>query len=212
MELAHPDATAGDLLRAVETAEPRLKPVLAAVRVAVNLDFVESDHPIQATDEVALIPPVSGGNPEAVSDAERASDGVWAQVSPEPLDAPAVEAQARFDGAGAVLTFQGTVRNRTGEHGVTHLEYEAYAPMALKVLTEIGGEAVRDWESARVAIAHRIGRLAVGEVSVVIAVAHPHRAQAFEACRHVIERLKQDVPIWKKEVRHDGSVWVGIGS
>lgn len=214
VELPDTGATAADVLRAVERAAPALSEVLPAVRVAVNLAFVEPDHPIGANDEVALIPPVSGGAPEA-GKASEGTEGpleVWAALGEEPLDPREVEAQVAGSGQGARVTFQGTVRNRTGDHGVVALEYEAYPAMALAVLRQIGNEGVRGWPGARVAVAHRTGRLTVGEVSVVICVSHPHRAQAFEACRHVIERLKQDVPIWKKEIREDGSVWVGIGS
>lgn len=112
---------------------------------------------------------------------------------------------------GGLVTFTGVVRERSGGREVVRLEYEAYLPMAVKHLERIGAEIAKRWPDARTSIVHRIGALQVGEVAVAIAVAAPHRAEAFEACRHAIERLKEDVPIWKREVFADGSVWVGMG-
>ena len=109
------------------------------------------------------------------------------------------------------MTFTGTVRDHTGPHGVVRLEYEAYEAMALKVLDQIGHEVADRFPGARVAIHHRLGVLEIGEAAVLIAVSTPHRAEAFAACAHAIERLKADVPIFKREVRTDGSVWVGLG-
>jgi molybdopterin synthase catalytic subunit len=200
-------ATVKTLLDAVVTRAPRLAPLLPAVRVAVNQTFAGPDQTIGAEDEVALIPPVSGGASQRFV------------VTETSLDPREVEALVATGESGAVLTFQGTVRNHAGRgtpedagRPVTHLEYEAYDDMAVAFLSRIAQEAESRWPGVRVAVHHRKGRLAVGEVSVVIAVAHPHRAEAFDACRHVIERLKEDVPIWKKEIRADGSVWVGVGS
>ena len=111
--------------------------------------------------------------------------------------------------AGAVVVFLGTVRNQTRGRRVLYLEYEAYAPMAEKKLAEIAGEIREKWGIERVAVLHRVGRLEIGEVSVAIAVASPHRREAFEACQYLIDRLKQIVPIWKREVWEDGEEWVG---
>ena len=113
---------------------------------------------------------------------------------------------------GAVVTFTGVVRSLSRGKRVTRLDYEAYDSMAEKQLSRIGNEVTRQWPGARAAVVHRVGSLLPGELAVVIAVAAPHRAEAFDACRHVIERLKQDVPIWKKEFSEDGDVWVGVGS
>lgn len=188
------------LKSAVAVRVPSLAPILPCVRVAVNRRFAADDDRVGPQDELALIPPVSGG------------DGPMVALRDRPLDVPALERAVHGGDTGALLSFQGTVRNRTDAHDVTHLEYEAYPEMAEAYLRTIAEEAEAKWPGARVGVEHRIGRLAVGEVSVAIVVAHPHRAQAFEVCRHVIERLKQDVPIWKKEIRSDGSVWVGVGS
>jgi len=115
-------------------------------------------------------------------------------------------------GEGAVVTFTGVVRSVSRGKRVTRLDYEAYDSMAEKQLSRIGNEVAEKWPGALTAVVHRVGSLLPGELAVVIAVASPHRAEAFDACRHVIERLKQDVPIWKKEFSEDGDVWVGVGS
>ena len=133
-------------------------------------------------------------------------------VTRDPLDPEAVTATARREGNGAVVTFLGTTRNETGGHRVLYLEYEAYEGMAGKMLTRIAEEIHDRWRIADVSIAHRFGRLQPGEVSMVVAVASPHRAAAFEACQYVVDRVKQNVPIWKKEVFEDGAAWVGIDS
>jgi molybdopterin synthase catalytic subunit len=114
-------------------------------------------------------------------------------------------------GRGGVVTLTGAVRDETRGKRVVRLEYEAYAPMAEKVLEELGEEIAGKWPGALCAIVHRVGTLVPGELAVVIAVAAPHRAAAFEGCRHAIERLKADAPIWKREVYEDGAVWVGLG-
>ncbi len=134
------------------------------------------------------------------------------RLTDDPLEPSLVERLVRADDRGAVLAFVGLVRDHTGPHRVERLEYEAYRPMAVKVFEGIRAEVDERWPGTRVAIHHRLGHLAVGEVAVVIAVAAPHRAETFDACRYAIERMKADVPIFKKEVRTDGSVWVGLGS
>lgn len=134
------------------------------------------------------------------------------RLTDDPLDPAAVEARVRAADRGAVLTFVGLVRDHTGPHRVERLEYEAYRPMAVKVFEGIRAEVDARWPGTHIAIHHRLGRLVVGEVAVVIAVSAPHRAETFDACRYAIERMKADVPIFKKEIRGDGSVWVGLGS
>jgi molybdopterin synthase catalytic subunit len=133
------------------------------------------------------------------------------QITREPLDRPAVDAIVQHvwhAGAGAIVTFEGTVRNHARGKRIRYLEYEAYAEMAEQEMARIAAEVERRWQSDRVALVHRIGRLEIGEVSVVVAVACPHRAEAFEACRYAIDTLKTTVPIWKKEVAEDGAEWV----
>lgn len=114
-------------------------------------------------------------------------------------------------GQGGLVTFTGVVRNRSRGKTVTRLDYEAYGEMAQKQLARIGAETAEKWPGTRVAIVHRVGELRPGDLAVVIAVSAPHRKEAFRACEHVIDRLKEDVPIWKKEYADDGEVWVGLG-
>ncbi len=129
-------------------------------------------------------------------------------LTENPIDVPAVLAHVQAPGAGAIDVFIGTVRDNTQQKHVVRLEYEAYAPMAVKKMEELAAEARRRWPVEALALVHRVGLLAIGEAAVVIAVATPHRAEAFEACRWLIDTLKDVVPIWKKEVFDDGDVWV----
>jgi len=130
-------------------------------------------------------------------------------VSSQPLDlAGLIHVVSDGGGHGAVATFIGVVRNSNLNRRVTHLEYEAYEPLAVKVLEQICGEAGREWPGVRLAVHHRIGRLAIGDASIVIAAASAHRTQAFAACRYVIERVKQIVPVWKHEFFEGGEVWI----
>lgn len=179
---------------------PVLEPIVPYLRLAVDRELVGAGGRVLPTSELALLPPVSGG-----------STGAPFRVQDRPLSLDAVVAAVQHEGAGAVVTFTGAVRNATSGRRVVRLEYEAYAAMADAVLTRLGREVEEGWPGARLAIHHRIGILAPGELAVVIAASAPHRAAAFEACRHAIERLKQEVPIWKKECFEDGSTWVGLG-
>ena len=130
-------------------------------------------------------------------------------ITHEPLDPESITAKVSGDSNGAVLTFLGTTRNVTRDRKVLYLEYEAYRPMADKMLAEIAAEMKRKWPVEDVAIAHRLGRLEIGETSLVVAVAAGHRKEAFAACQYSVDRIKQIVPIWKKEFFEDGEVWVG---
>jgi len=166
--------------------------------VSINLEICEEDATLSDGDEVAFLPPVSGG-----SDAVRRCT-----ISDRPLDEQEVVARVAGPDAGGIVTFVGNVRNHARGRPIQFLEYEAYAEMAEremeKIATEVGGR----WPGARVAIAHRTGHLEIGEAAVVIVAAAPHRAEAFEACRFAIDTLKVTVPIWKKEVATDGEYWV----
>jgi len=130
-------------------------------------------------------------------------------ITDDPLDPEAVTSQVRKDSNGAVVTFLGTTRNVTDDRKVLRLEYEAYRPMADNKLAEIAEEMKVRWPIDAVAIAHRLGRLEIGEISLVVAVSAGHRSEAFEACQFSVDRIKQIVPIWKKEFFEDGDVWVG---
>jgi molybdopterin synthase catalytic subunit len=165
---------------------------------AVNQAAGAAESPLRDGDEVAFLPPVSGG----ASAARRCT------LSERPLDVAEVVARVTGPDAGGVVTFVGAVREESRGHAIRHLEYEAYAGMAEREMERICDEAARRWEGVRVAIAHRAGHLEVGDLAVVIVAAAPHRAEAFDACRFAIDTLKQSVPIWKKEVATDGAWWV----
>lgn len=193
-------ARLSDLIAAISARHPALEALWPHVRLAVDEAFVDDlDRALSDGATVAIIPPVSGGAPRVA-------------LTEAPIEAAAVEALVRGPDRGAVLTFVGTVRDHTGAARVERLEYEAYGSMAVKQLEAICAEVDAKWPGTRLAVRHRLGALTVGEVAVVIAVSAPHRAETFEACRHVIERLKEDVPIFKKEIRADGTLWVGMGS
>jgi molybdopterin synthase catalytic subunit len=133
---------------------------------------------------------------------------VFFELTTDPLDARRLEAAVAHKGAGAICTFTGIVRDNSRGRSVTHLEYEAYAEMAKAEMQKIAGEIAERWPEARVAMAHRTGRLEIGEASVVVSVSSPHRAEAIDACRWGIDRLKESVPIWKKEHAADGTYWI----
>ena len=130
------------------------------------------------------------------------------RITEEPIDAGALYGEVRADRDGAVVTFAGVVRDNSGGRRTDHLVYEAYAPMAEKEMARIGEEAVSRWDIDDIAILHRVGRLEIGEISVLVAVSSPHRADGFSACQFAIDRLKQTVPVWKKETSEDGEYWV----
>lgn len=195
--LAAVPATVGALRRALAEAHPRLGPVLARSRVAVDQDFAGDDAALRDGAEVAIVPPVSGGAP-------------LFKVVDGPLALAEVVDAVSGAGRGGVVTFTGTVRNETRGRPVLRLEYEAYGAMAERKLAEIGAEVAKA-HGVEVAIVHRVGVLAPGDAAVVIACAAPHRTPAFRACEACIEALKREVPIWKREVYEDGSEWVGMG-
>ena len=164
---------------------------------AVNREYVERGSKLADGDEVALIPPVSGGSFRLV-------DG--------PLDASAVLREVEDPEAGAVASFVGTVRSRSRGREVVHLEYEAYEEMAEEMLGQLAAALTKRHGLCAAAIHHRLGRVEIGEASVVIAVSAPHRSAALDACREAIETLKTTIPLWKKEVYAGGEEWIGRGS
>jgi MoaE-MoaD fusion protein len=172
-------------------------PEPAGLAYAVNRQYVDRDHGLEEGDELAIIPPVSGGDFRLV-------DG--------PLDVPAVLVQVETSEAGAIASFVGTVRARSRDRDVTHLEYEAYEGMAEEVMEQLASALKVKYDLCEVAIAHRVGRVEVGEASVAIAVSAPHRHDALAACAEAIDTLKNTVPLWKKEVYQGGEEWIGRGS
>ncbi|HEX2110700.1 MAG TPA: molybdenum cofactor biosynthesis protein MoaE [Gaiellaceae bacterium] len=164
---------------------------------AVNKAYAARERELVEGDEVALIPPVSGG-------AFRLTD--------EPIDPDAVVAEVANERAGAIATFLGTTRIESRGRTVVHLEYEAYAGMAEQVMAEIADELRARYDICGVAITHRVGRVGIGETSVAIAVSAPHRHDALAACGDAIDTLKERVPLWKKEVYEGGEEWIGRGS
>ena len=185
---------------AVAARHPELARFRPFTLFAVGQEYVQPDHTLAPGDELCLFPPVSGG----------AADDVFRVVG-EPLSPDAVARDVDHPGAGGVVIFSGVVRNETGGRPVKFLEYEAHAPMAEAKMREIGAAIRARWPSIkRVAMLHRVGRLEIGEASVLIAVSAAHRQEAFEACTYAIDTLKRTVPVWKKEHFEDGEVWVGL--
>ncbi|MGB3306255.1 MAG: molybdopterin converting factor subunit 1 [Thermomicrobiales bacterium] len=201
-------ATARDAFTQIVERAPRLADLERSIMLMVNEAYVRGNHPLQDGDELAFIPPVSGGD-----GSDAGADDVHLTrlfiVTDQELDPRDVEAAVAGPDAGAIVTFSGTVRDNARGRDVTALDYEAYAPAAEKMLAHIGGEIIDRWPEVRTAIRHRTGLLQPGEASVIIACASAHRAQAFEAAAYAIDRIKEIVPIWKKEHYADGSSWIG---
>lgn len=189
--------TVADLRRELAGRHPALARILPRCRIAVDEEFTADEAPVADGAEVAVVPPVAGGAPLfAVVDRPLTLDEVVRAVEGEAL--------------GGLVTFTGTVRSVSQGRRVLRLEYEAYRPMAERVLAAIGQE-VGAAHGAALAVVHRVGVLLPGQAAVVIAAAAAHRAPAFRACEECLERLKHDVPVWKREVFEDGSEWVGMG-
>lgn len=193
-------ATVADAIAALEARHPVVAALRGHYRVAVNQDMADGARVLAAGDELVLIPPVAGGN-----------DRVHVAILDTPLSLDRCIAAVVTPETGGVCTFTGLVRRHSRGVTVERLEYEAYAAMAEKVLRALVDELEAEVPGARLAIEHRVGTLAIGDLAVDIAAAAPHRAEAFTACRAAIDRLKDRAPIWKREVGDDGAVWVGLG-
>ncbi len=194
-------AAAAAAFRALEERHPELASMRPALKLAVNEEFAALDRVLADGDVVAFIPPVAGGSSD---------DGLF-RVTDEPLSLDDVVRAVTTDEHGGIVTFTGVVRRHSRGKRIVRLEYEAYRPMAERKLAEIGAALAAATPGVRLAIVHRVGTLAVGDLAVVIAASAPHRAAAFDACRAAIDRLKESVPIWKKEVAEDGEEWIGLG-
>jgi len=186
---------------------PRLRDMAASIAVARNQRFAEFSTRIEEGDEIAFLPPVSGGSAAAVP-SEFCDNGNFYALTWHVINPDAIRARLLTGAEGAVVTFEGAVRNHTGGRSTLCLDYECYPPMALDMMAKIGREIADEHQVGRIAMVHRLGRLLVGETSVAVVVTAPHRRAAFEAALEGINRLKKRVPIWKKEHFADGEVWV----
>ena len=191
LELAE-GARAGEIWAALDVGDEP-----GGLLLAVNQEYAPRDRMLTEGDEVALIPPVSGGG---------------FRLSEEPLDLSVAVREVEDDRAGAIATFTGTTRIQSRGRSVLHLDYEAYPGMAERMMEQLAGELKERYDLCAVSIHHRIGRVGIGETSVVIAVSAPHRDAALSACRDAIDTLKETVPLWKKEVYEGGEEWIGRGS
>jgi MoaE-MoaD fusion protein len=201
-EIDLPDGSSvADVLRRYESQVPQLKQSLPSLAMAVNQQYGGPDTKLKANDEVALLPPVSGGAPELTERRRSAT------IVREVIDTQRVVGALKRGEDGAALVFEGVVRNQTRGRKTLYLDYEAYEEMALQEMESLANQALQQFQVRDVAIVHRLGRLEIGETSVLIAVASAHRAAAFDACRWLIDTLKRTVPIWKKEHFEDGAVW-----
>ena len=194
-----PGARLADLLAHYEASLPRLKGFLPSIALSINQEYAPPGAELHDQDEVALLPPVSGGAGER--------SNAYVALVRERIATETVLGEIKQPEDGAVVVFEGIVRDHTRGRRTVYLDYEAYEPMARRKLEELAAEALERFQIRAVAVVHRLGRLQHSEASVLIAVASAHRAAAFEACRWLIDTLKKTVPIWKKEHFADGAVW-----
>jgi molybdopterin synthase catalytic subunit/molybdopterin converting factor small subunit len=196
------EARVRDVLLYYVRENPRLEEMVPSLAISVNREYSGLDRALREGDEVALLPPVSGGSPEG---GDRQQGQV--RIVREPIDAEGVVRRLKHPADGAAVIFDGVVRNNTRGRPTLYLEYEAYETMALKQMESLSQEARTRFAVRAASIIHRLGRLEIGETSVLIVVAAAHRSAAFDACRWIIDTLKKTVPIWKKEYFEDGAIW-----
>jgi MoaE-MoaD fusion protein len=215
-----------DVLSHFAAQSPRWKESLGASAVAVNQEYAGAETVLQSGDEVGLLPPVSGGSGKAEGEpplrqaqamlsgqpagSRRSSDRSsvrYSSIVRDPIDTADVLRGIKRGEDGAVVLFEGVVRNQTRGRRTLYLEYQAYEEMALPQMEQLAKQALKEFQVRDLALVHRLGRLEIGETSVLIVVVSAHRAAAFEACRWLIDTLKRTVPIWKKEYFEDGAVW-----
>ncbi|MFL6215270.1 MAG: molybdenum cofactor biosynthesis protein [Blastocatellia bacterium] len=196
LEVMQP-ATVASAFARLMAEHPKLAAMERSLLFAVNEEYARREQPLNDGDQLAVLPPVSGG-----------ADADVVEITREPIDIPALRTRLLAGESGAVVIFDGVARNNTKGRPTRFLEYEGYDAMALKTMAQIVAEVREKWPINRVGIIHRLGRIEISESSVVIVVASAHRRVAFEACQYAIDRLKKIVPIWKKEYFEDGEVWV----
>jgi MoaE-MoaD fusion protein len=187
---------------------PRLTDLEGSIVLACNQEFCDQSSVVREGDEIAFLPPVSGGSGRYTHHIHDADTGCFFALTRETIDTPAIGRQLLRGEDGALVDFEGVVRNNTKGRATKFLDYECYEPMAVKMMAEIGREIAGAHAIGRIALVHRLGRLEIGEASVAVVVTAPHRKPAFEAALEGINRLKRIVPIWKKEHFADGEVWV----
>jgi molybdopterin synthase catalytic subunit len=200
-------AVVRDLLDHYSTEVPRMREALASIAVAVNQEYVGPGVVLKSDDEVGLLPPVSGGSEGETPSGQPAGRRRYASIVRDAIDTAGVLARIKHGEDGAAVMFEGVVRNQTRGRQTLYLDYEAYEEMALAEMEKLAEQALKQFAVRDVALVHRLGRLEIGEASVLIVVASAHRAAAFDACRWLIDTLKRTVPIWKKEYFEDGAVW-----
>jgi molybdopterin synthase catalytic subunit len=185
---------------------PALEKMLPSLAISVNREYAEIDRPLRQGDEVALLPPVSGGttNLRKQDDDQTKSE---IRIAREPIDAAAIKSRLQRPSDGALVIFDGVVRDNSRGRRTLYLDYEAYESMALQQMQSLAAEARQRFLIRAASIVHRLGKLQIGDTSVLIAVASAHRAAAFDACHWIVDTLKKTVPIWKKEYFEDGAVW-----
>ncbi|MDF2923674.1 MAG: molybdopterin converting factor, large subunit [Paenibacillaceae bacterium] len=211
LETEQEQLTAGELKALLASRYPEAAGTINISFVAKNQSYAKHEDTVSSTDELALIPPVSGGasaaaSCQSLSGSDDSSPSLY-ELTFSPLDPESIAAKVAENNNGANLVFTGTTRELTCGDRTLSLQYDAYYPMAQATLQQIGREIADRWEGARCAISHRLGAVGIGETSVVIAVSAPHRNECYEASRYAIERLKQIVPIWKQEQRESGRQW-----
>jgi len=200
------DATLGDVFTHYEELIPRLGTLAPSIAISINQEFAGPDSNLKEGDEIAFLPPVSGGLKDPEMDVTTASRRHTLIVR-QKINAQAVLAELKQPEDGAAVVFDGVVRDNTRGRRTLYLDYEAYEEMALKQMDALAEQALHWFPIRAVAMVHRLGRLEIGETSVLIVVASAHRAASFDACRWLIDTLKRTVPIWKKEYFEDGAVW-----
>ncbi|GAC1436914.1 MAG: molybdenum cofactor biosynthesis protein MoaE [Terriglobales bacterium] len=205
-------ATVSSVVDHYRQKSPRFKELLPSLAISVNEEYASTGTKLSDGDEVAFLPPVSGGtgggtqNPESGAETEPPTAPKIGIVRKK-IDTPAVTERVKRPEDGAVAIFEGIVRNNTHGRRTLYLDYEAYEEMAIRQMEALATRALADFKIRDLAIVHRLGRLGIGETSVLIVVAAAHRGPAFDACRWLIDTLKRTVPIWKKEHFEDGAVW-----
>lgn len=200
-------AVLGDVLAHYETRIPKLRKFSRSLAMSINQEYAGPNSKLHAGDQVALLPPVSGGVGDGAIDSLIARTNCVIKIVREKIDTAGLLKKIKCPADGAVVVFEGVVRNNSRGRRTLLLDYEAYEEMALKRMNGLAEQAISQFQVREVAMVHRIGRLRLGETSVVVLVASGHRAAAFEACRWLIDSLKRTVPIWKKEHFADGAVW-----